>query len=62
MTHGALIARQCSLPAVLGVEHDTRLIRDRQRIRVHGSEGYVEIPGPACPTEDFAALLVAVDT
>ncbi len=31
------------LPAVVGVEHATRLIRDGQRIRVHRSEGYVEI-------------------
>ena len=34
------------LPAVVGVEHATRLIRDGQRIRVHGTDGYVEIlPG-----------------
>jgi len=25
------------------VEHATRLIRDRQRIRVNGTDGYVEI-------------------
>jgi rifampicin phosphotransferase len=25
------------------VEHATRLIRDGQRIRVHGADGYVEI-------------------
>jgi pyruvate,water dikinase len=43
MTHGAVIAREYGLPAVVGVEHATRLIRDRQRIRVHGTEGYVEI-------------------
>ncbi len=43
MTHGAVIAREYGVPAVVGVEHATRLIRDRQRIRVHGTEGYVEI-------------------
>ena len=43
MTHGAVIAREYGLPAVVGVEHATRLIRDGQRIRVHGLEGYVEI-------------------
>jgi rifampicin phosphotransferase len=43
MTHGAVIAREFGLPAVVGVEHATRLIRDGQRIRVHGTEGYVEI-------------------
>jgi pyruvate,water dikinase len=43
MTHGAVIAREYGLPAVVGVEHATRLIRDGQRIRVHGTGGYVEI-------------------
>jgi pyruvate,water dikinase len=43
MTHGAVIAREYGLPAVVGVEHATRQIRDGQRIRVHGTEGYVEI-------------------
>ena len=42
MTHGAVIAREYGLPAVVSVEHATRLIRDGQRIRVHGAEGYVE--------------------
>jgi pyruvate,water dikinase len=43
MTHGAVIAREYGLPAVVGVEQATRLIPDRQRIRVHGTDGYVEI-------------------
>src|SRR3979411_384641 len=43
MTHGAVIAREYGLPAVVGVEHATRLIKDGQRIRVHGTDGYVEI-------------------
>ncbi|HEV3052286.1 MAG TPA: rifamycin-inactivating phosphotransferase, partial [Longimicrobium sp.] len=43
MTHGAVIAREYGLPAVVGVQHATRLIRDGQRIRVHGTEGFVEI-------------------
>ncbi len=43
MTHGAVIAREYGLPAVVGVEHATRLIRDGQRIRLHGTKGYVEI-------------------
>jgi len=43
MTHGAVIAREYGLPAVVGVENATKLIKDRQRIRVHGTEGYVEI-------------------
>ncbi|MFB9760809.1 phosphoenolpyruvate synthase [Ectobacillus funiculus] len=43
MTHGAVIAREYGLPAVVGVENATKLIKDRQRIRVHGTEGYIEI-------------------
>jgi rifampicin phosphotransferase len=43
MTHGAVIAREYGLPAVVGVKHATRLIRDGQRIRVYGTDGYVEI-------------------
>jgi phosphoenolpyruvate synthase/pyruvate phosphate dikinase len=47
MTHGAVIAREYGLPAVVGVENATRLIQDGQRIRVHGTEGYVEILAPS---------------
>lgn len=43
MTHGAVIAREYGLPAVVGVDNATRLIRDGQKIRVHGTEGYIEI-------------------
>jgi pyruvate,water dikinase len=43
MTHGAVIAREYGLPAVIGVERATKLIKDGQRIRVNGTEGYVEI-------------------
>src|SRR4029450_12702382 len=49
MTHGAVIAREYGLPAVVGVEHATRMIRDGQRIRVHGTDGYVEILPSAGP-------------
>ena len=43
MTHGAVIAREYGLPAVVGVEDATRPIQDGQRIRVNGTDGYVEI-------------------
>ncbi len=43
MTHGAVIAREYGLPAVVGVENATKLIKDGQRIRVNGTDGYVEI-------------------
>ncbi|MGN6694960.1 MAG: rifamycin-inactivating phosphotransferase [Aquihabitans sp.] len=43
MTHGAVIAREYGLPAVVGVERATELIVDGQRIRVHGTDGFVEL-------------------
>jgi pyruvate,water dikinase len=43
MTHGAVIAREYGLPAVVGVVDATSLIKDGQRIRVNGTEGFVEI-------------------
>ena len=43
MTHGAVVAREYGLPAVVSVENATRLIKDGQPIRVNGTKGYVEI-------------------
>lgn len=43
MTHGAVIAREYGLPAVVGVENATKLIKDGQQIRIDGTKGYVEI-------------------
>jgi pyruvate,water dikinase len=43
MTHGAVIAREYGLPAVVGVENATELIKDGQQIRVNGTEGYIEV-------------------
>lgn len=43
MTHGAVVAREYSLPAIVGLENATRLMKDGQRIRLNGTKGYVEI-------------------
>jgi rifampicin phosphotransferase len=43
MTHGSVVAREYGLPAVVGVERATALIRDGQRIRVDGARGCVEL-------------------
>jgi phosphoenolpyruvate synthase/pyruvate phosphate dikinase len=43
MTHGAVIAREYGLAAVVGVENATGLVKDGQRIRVNGTDGYIEI-------------------
>jgi pyruvate,water dikinase len=42
-THGSVVAREYGLPAVVGADNATRLIKDGQRIRVNGTDGYVEI-------------------
>ena len=56
MTHGAVIAREYGLPAVVAVDGATRLIADGQRVRVHGSDGYVELlDGPPPRTDPAAA-------
>lgn len=43
MTHGAVVAREYGIPAVVGVDRATRIIPDGQRIRVDGNRGYVEM-------------------
>lgn len=43
MSHGAVIAREYGLPAVVCVENATKLIKDGQQIRVNGTHGYVEL-------------------
>lgn len=40
-THGAVIAREYGLPAVVGVKNAKKLIKDGQRIRVNGTQRYV---------------------
>ncbi|HZY79906.1 MAG TPA: phosphoenolpyruvate synthase [Cyclobacteriaceae bacterium] len=45
MTHGAVIAREYGLPAVVGIDNATKMIKDGDRIRVNGTEGYVEVIG-----------------
>ncbi|HEU4899249.1 MAG TPA: PEP-utilizing enzyme [Actinomycetota bacterium] len=41
-----MIAREYGLPAVVGVENATQLIQDGQRIRVNGTDGYIEMLAP----------------
>ena len=46
MTHGAVVAREYGIPAVVGVDNATAAISDGDRIRVNGTEGFVEILNP----------------
>jgi len=43
MTHGSVIAREYGIPAVVGIENATRILKDGQCIRVDGTRGFVEI-------------------
>lgn len=43
MTHGAVVAREYGIPAVVGMENATKLIKEGQIIRIDGNRGYVEI-------------------
>jgi pyruvate,water dikinase len=42
LSHGAIIAREYGIPAVVGVRDATRLIRDGDELRVDGDAGLVE--------------------
>jgi pyruvate,water dikinase len=43
MTHGAVVAREYGIPAVVGVENATNVIPDGAHIRVDGTRGIIEI-------------------
>ncbi|MCM0759577.1 MULTISPECIES: phosphoenolpyruvate synthase [Sporomusa] len=42
MTHGAVVAREYGIPAVVGVDDATTLIKNGERIRVDGTQGLIE--------------------
>jgi phosphoenolpyruvate synthase/pyruvate phosphate dikinase len=43
MTHGAVVAREYGIPAVVGLAQATSLLKTGQRVRVDGSSGVVQI-------------------
>ena len=43
LSHGAVVAREYGIPAVVNVAGATKLFRDGQRVRVDGSRGTVSI-------------------
>ena len=45
LSHGAIVAREFGIPAVLGVRGATSALRDGQVVAVDGSAGTVEIAG-----------------
>ncbi len=43
MTHGSVIAREYGIPAVVGIENATKILKDGQYVRVDGTRGFVEV-------------------
>lgn len=45
LSHAAIVARECGIPAVVGSRDATALIPDGARVRVDGTKGEVRILG-----------------
>jgi len=43
MTHGSVIAREYGIPAVVGIENATQILKDGQYVRVDGTRGFVQV-------------------
>ncbi|GFE67755.1 glycerol-3-phosphate acyltransferase [Chroococcus sp. FPU101] len=43
LSHGAIIAREYGIPAVMDVHHATELLKNDQRVRIDGQKGIIEI-------------------
>lgn len=45
MTHGSVVARECGIPAVVGVDAATTRLTDGQRVRIDGTSGAIQLLG-----------------
>lgn len=43
LSHGAIVAREYRIPAVMDVSHATEILQDGQRVRIDGQQGTIEI-------------------
>jgi len=43
LSHGAIVAREYGIPAVMDIHNATQLLRDGQRVRIDGQLGIIEI-------------------
>ena len=43
MTHGAVVAREYGIPAIVGVDRATERLRTGQRIEMNGSTGEIRL-------------------
>jgi len=47
LSHGAVVAREYQLPAVVNISHATRILKDGQDVTIDGGRGVVEVHSPA---------------
>lgn len=43
LSHGAIVAREYGIPAVMNLAQATQRLKDGQRVRLHGQSGRVEL-------------------
>jgi pyruvate,water dikinase len=43
LSHGAIVAREYNIPAVMDLANATKLFKDGQRVKINGQTGIVEI-------------------
>ncbi|TVQ41914.1 MAG: pyruvate phosphate dikinase PEP/pyruvate-binding protein [Gloeocapsa sp. DLM2.Bin57] len=43
LSHGAIIAREYGIPAIMDLQNATQVLKDGQRVRINGQQGVVEI-------------------
>ena len=43
LSHGAIVAREYGIPAVMDIQNATQVLRDGQRVRINGQLGIVEV-------------------
>ena len=43
LSHGAIIAREYGIPAVMSIDHATELFKEGQRVKIDGQQGTIEI-------------------
>ncbi|MDJ0509557.1 MAG: glycerol-3-phosphate acyltransferase [Crocosphaera sp.] len=43
LSHGAIIAREYGIPAVMNIDHATELLKEGQRVKIDGQQGTIEI-------------------
>jgi phosphoenolpyruvate-protein kinase (PTS system EI component) len=59
LSHGAIIAREYGIPAVMDVTDATQRLHDGQWVRLNGEQGWVEVLDRSVAT--YPGAVVAVD-